>query len=179
VLIRDGKITAVGSKSSVQMPAGYESLDCTSKIIAAGFWNSHVHFFERKWTSAPAIPASELSRQLQDMFTRYGFTSVFDIGSPWENTRHIRERIESGEVLGPRIQSTGEVLIAPAAMPADSILGMLGEMPLRNLEVATAAEAEQVPQRSFLVWAWTGSRSTCNRRPLLSQRFRGTGFKRP
>jgi len=143
VLIQDGKISAVGSKASLRVPPNFQSLDCSGKTITAGFWNSHVHFFERKWANAAAIPAPELTRQLQDMFTRYGFTSVFDLGSPWENTRHIRERIRSGEVLGPRIRSTGEVLIAPGAMPADNILGILGAMPLRNLEVRSAAEAEE------------------------------------
>ena len=34
---------------------------------------------------------------------RYGFTSVFDLSSPWENTRRIRARIVSGKVAGPRI----------------------------------------------------------------------------
>ena len=141
VLIQDGKISAVGSKTSVRVPPGFQSLDCSGKTITAGFWNSHVHFFERKWANAGAIPAAELTRQLQDMFTRYGFTSVFDTGSPWENTLGIRKRIESGEVPGPRIRSTGEALIAPAAMPSDNILGILGDMPLRNLEITSATEA--------------------------------------
>jgi hypothetical protein len=63
--------------------------------------------FERKWTKAAGIPAPELGRQLEDMLTRYGFTSVFDLSSLWENTRVIPDRIESGEVPGPRIRSTG------------------------------------------------------------------------
>jgi imidazolonepropionase-like amidohydrolase len=149
VLVQDGKISAVGSKASLRIPPTFQPLDCSRQTIMAGFWNSHVHFFERKWTNAAAIPAPELTRQLQDMFTRYGFTSVFDTGSPWENTLRIRQRIESGEVLGPRIRSTGEVLIAPGAMPADNILGILGDMPLRNLEVTSAAEAVQASKKQI------------------------------
>jgi imidazolonepropionase-like amidohydrolase len=147
VLVQDGKISAVGSKASLRVPQTFQPLDCSRQTITAGFWNSHVHFFERKWANAAAIPAPELTRQLQDMFTRYGFTSAFDTGSPWENTLRIRKRIESGEVLGPRIRSTGEVLIAPGAMPADNILGILGDMPVRNLEVTSAAEAEQASKK--------------------------------
>lgn len=147
VLIQDDKISAVGAKASLRIPPAFQVLDCSGKTITAGFWNSHVHFFERKWANAASLPAPDLTLQLQNMFTRYGFTSVFDLGSPWENTRHIRERIESGEVFGPRIRSTGEVLIAPGAMPADSILRILGEMPLRNLEVRSAAEAEEAAMK--------------------------------
>src|SRR5204863_4601481 len=113
VLINDGKIAAVGGKAFVQIPQTVQSLDCSGLTITAGFWNSHVHFFERKWANVASIPAPELSRQLQDMLTRYGFTSVFDLGSPWENTRRLRDRIESGEVQGPAIRTTGEGLVPP------------------------------------------------------------------
>jgi imidazolonepropionase-like amidohydrolase len=147
VLIQDGKISAVGSHASLRIPPDFQALDCSGKTITAGFWNSHVHFFERKWANASAIPSPELTRQLQDMFTRYGFTSVFDTGSPWDNTLRIRKRIESGDAFGPRIRSTGEVLIAPAAMPADSVLAILGDMPLRNREVTSAAEVEQASKQ--------------------------------
>ncbi|TMA19766.1 MAG: 4-alpha-glucanotransferase, partial [Deltaproteobacteria bacterium] len=86
-------------------------VNCAGLTITAGFCNSHVHFFERKWANAAAIPAAELMRQLQDFLTRYGFTTVFDLSSPWQNTRVLRDRIESGEVPGPRIRSTGQGLL--------------------------------------------------------------------
>src|SRR5881394_1062385 len=97
VVIERGKITAVGP-ASTPIPQTAQALDCSGCTITAGFWNSHIHFFERKWADAAAIPPEELTGQLQDMLTRYGYTSVFDIGSMWENTRALRGRIESGEV---------------------------------------------------------------------------------
>ena len=141
VLIQGEKIAAVGSRALVQLPQNVQKLDCSGLTITAGFWNSHVHFFERKWANAGAIPAPELSRQLQDMLTLYGFTSVFDLGSMWENTRRLRDRIESGEVTGPRIRSTGEALVAPHAVPPDTILRMLGFMTFPAPEIADAAQA--------------------------------------
>lgn len=141
LLIQDGRIAAVGPRSQVQIPASVQPLDCTGLTITAGFWNSHVHFFERKWIDAAAIPAPELSRQLQAMLTRFGFTSVFDTGSRWENTRRIRDRIESGEVTGPRIRSTGEGIVPPGAMPSDTVLAMMGVMKFPAPEVSGAAQA--------------------------------------
>src|SRR5688572_6186149 len=111
LLIRDGKIAAVGRHGSVRVPKGVAKVDCSGLAITAGFWNSHVHFAKEKWADAANIPAPELAGYLQSMLTRYGFTSVFDLGSPWQNTRRIRERIESGEITGPRIRSTGEMLL--------------------------------------------------------------------
>jgi imidazolonepropionase-like amidohydrolase len=140
VVIRDGKIAAVGRRGSVRIPRGVPTLDCSGLVITAGFWNSHVHFFERKWAGASNIPTPELAGQLQDMLTRYGFTSVFDLGSSGGNTRGIRERVESGEIPGPRIRSTGEALLGKGWMPAPAILGVLGVMPFPSPEVTNATE---------------------------------------
>jgi imidazolonepropionase-like amidohydrolase len=141
VLIQGEKIVSVGRRAQMQFPETAHALDCFGLTITAGLWNSHVHFFERKWADVAAIPAPELGRQLQDMLTRYGFTSVFDTGSVWENTRRLRDRIDSGEVPGPRIRSTGEGLVPPGALPSDQVLGMMGVMKLPAPEVADAAQA--------------------------------------
>jgi imidazolonepropionase-like amidohydrolase len=141
VLIQNEKIVAVGARAQMQFPETAHVLDCFGLAVTAGLWNSHVHFFERKWADAATIPAPELTRQLRDMVTRYGFTSVFDIGSVWENTRRLRDRIDSGEIPGPRIRSTGEGLVPPGALPSDQVLGMMGVMKLPAPEVADAAQA--------------------------------------
>jgi len=141
VLIERGKITAVGNRSIVPVPQAIETIDCSGLTITAGFWNSHVHFFERKWADAAAIPAPELGQQLHDTFLRYGFTSVFDLSSMWVNTRRIRDRIESGEVPGPRIRSTGEGLVPPGGAPSEQVCNMMGLMKTPLPEIADAAQA--------------------------------------
>ena len=141
VLIQGERIVSVGSRAQMQFPETAHVLDCSGLTITAGLWNSHVHFFERKWADVATIPAPELGRQLQDMLTRYGFTSVFDTGSVWENTRRLRDRIDSGEVPGPTIRTTGEGLVPPGALPSDQVLGMMGVMKLPAPEIADAAQA--------------------------------------
>jgi imidazolonepropionase-like amidohydrolase len=141
VVIEGGKIAAVGPASRVKIPAGAQKIDCSGLTVTAGFWNNHVHFNERKWADAAAIPAPEFARQLQETLTRYGFTSAFDLSSPWENTRRIRDRIEAGEVAGPRIRSTGEGLVPPGALPNDTVIAMMGWMKFPAPEVADATQA--------------------------------------
>jgi imidazolonepropionase-like amidohydrolase len=141
ILIRDRKIAAVGSIESLKIPEGIQTLECSGLTITAGFWNSHVHFMERKWGDAANIPAAELSEQLQAMLTRYGFTSVFDTGSMWENTRRIRDRIKSGEIPGPKIRSTGEILFPKGGAGKPEILDVVGAMRVQSPEVADGAEA--------------------------------------
>ena len=141
VLIRDGKIAAVGRRSVLRIPSEVRTLDCSGLVITAGFWNSHVHFMERKWADAATIPAPELSEQLRGMLTQYGVTSVFDTGSMWDNTRRLRERIDSGEIPGPRIRSTGEILSPKGTSPSEVTLDALGFMRSPPPEVADASEA--------------------------------------
>jgi imidazolonepropionase-like amidohydrolase len=143
ILVRGGKIAEVGRKASLKVPPGVQILDCSGLMITAGFWNSHVHFMERKWADAAKIPAPELSGQLQEMLTQYGFTSVVDTGSMWANTRLVRDRIESGEIPGPRIRSTGEILMPKGGSKGSppSLMDALGFMRAQLPEVADAAEA--------------------------------------
>jgi imidazolonepropionase-like amidohydrolase len=149
VLIRDGKIAAVGPRASIRIPAGTQTFDCTGLTITAGFWNSHVHFVERKWGNASKIPAAELAAQLEAMLGRYGFTSVFDTGSMWENTRLIRNRIDSGEVLGPLIRSTGEIIYPKGAFAGSppQLLDALGFMKTPIPEVADHEEALAISRK--------------------------------
>jgi imidazolonepropionase-like amidohydrolase len=113
VLMKEGRIVAVGSQ--VQIPPGYEVIRCEGCAIVAGFWNSHVHFTEPKWDAADKQPAQKLSDQLQSMLS--GFTTVVDTGSLLSNTIALRGRIDSGNVLGPRIITAGVPIYPPDGVP--------------------------------------------------------------
>jgi imidazolonepropionase-like amidohydrolase len=137
--IRGGAVVVEGEKivsAAGGAASADQTLDCSGLTVTAGFWNSHVHFFERKWADAAAIPADELALQVEQMLTRFGFTTVFDLASGLENTRAIRERIDS-----LRIYTTGEGLVAPGALPPDIVFTMMGVMRVPMPEVADAAQA--------------------------------------
>jgi len=86
-------------------------------VITAGFWNCHVHLSEPKWENAASLPASRLGEQVRDMFTRWGFTSVFDTGSLLPNTKAIAHRIDAGEFPGPMILSAAVPFTSKDATP--------------------------------------------------------------
>ena len=81
VVVSGGVISAVGGASDVQVPPDPRVIDCTGKTVVAGFWNSHVHFTEAVWKSAANGPAAPLTAHMQEMLTRWGFTTVWDLGS--------------------------------------------------------------------------------------------------
>jgi len=108
ILIRDHKILAVGPSSTVKIPQGTTVIDCKGLVVTAGFWNSHVHILTPGLLHVRDSGAPELDEQLDMMFNRWGFTTVFDIASVLDNTLALRARIESSELRGPHILTVGE-----------------------------------------------------------------------
>ena len=115
VLIHDGRIAAVARR--VALPRGTTVLACDGCVVMAGFWNAHVHFIEPGWMGAATLAPAALERQLQDMLTHSGFTSVVDTGSDPTVTGELRRRIERGEVAGPHIRSAFLPLYPEHALP--------------------------------------------------------------
>jgi imidazolonepropionase-like amidohydrolase len=107
VAMRGGKIISVRQANPPRTAGLLSRSHCAGGIVMAGFHNNHVHFTEAKWDDAAQQPAGDLSHHLAQMLTRYGFTTVTDVGSDVENTVALRKRIESGELTGPRILTAG------------------------------------------------------------------------
>jgi imidazolonepropionase-like amidohydrolase len=108
ILVHDGRIAAVGPAAAIKVPPDAQVIDCQGLVVTAGFWNSHVHFLLPGLLHAENLSAPQLTGQLEEMLTRWGFTTVFDVASVLSNTTLIRHRIESGEVKAPRILTVGE-----------------------------------------------------------------------
>lgn len=119
-------IAYVGPRAGYRIPDGATVLPCTGQVITAGFWNSHVHFIEPRWIEASSVASSVLARELQRTFLRHGFTTVFDVGSPWDTALALRERTASGEVEGPRILTVGPIVFPKGGSPGPVMSGAFG-----------------------------------------------------
>src|SRR5271155_3174563 len=115
LVVRDGRVIAVGT--DIAIPPDAKMILCDHCVVTAGFWNAHVHFTESKWSFADWKPAATLNRQLADMLTSRGFTTVVDVGSDLRVTVSLRRRIESGELQGPRIYTAGAAQYPPHGIP--------------------------------------------------------------
>lgn len=138
VVIKDGRISAIGSRADVAVPKTAKVVDCSRKFLVAGYWNSHVHILTPPLLQAREAAPSVLNPQLEQMFNRWGFTTVFDIASVLKNTLALRGRIDKGELRGPRILTVGEPLwTTPPVYVRDFLVANQVEiMPVKTPEAA-------------------------------------------
>jgi imidazolonepropionase-like amidohydrolase len=108
ILIHDERILAVGASPTIKIPRHATVIDCKGLVVTAGFWNNHVHILTPGLLHVRDSGVPELEEQLDMMFNRWGFTTVFDIASVLDNTLALRRRIESNELRGPHILTVGE-----------------------------------------------------------------------
>ena len=143
VLLAKGKIVSVGKRAEIKLPKAARVIDCRGKTVVAGFWNSHVHFIEDVWRPGYAAKTGNacsvclMATHMREMLTRWGFTTVWDLGSDPRQTLGLRRAIEGGALLGPQILMAGDIFPKgghPVYLPP--------EIPLP--EAGTPEEAEQM-----------------------------------
>jgi imidazolonepropionase-like amidohydrolase len=142
ILVHSGHILSVGPIAEIKVPRGTTVIDCSGLVVTAGFWNSHVHVLLPGLVHAEKLSSEQITSQLQQMLTRWGFTTVFDIASVLQNTNLIRRRIEGGEVQGPRILTVGEPFWEKGGTPI-YFKGFLEANHISIPEVESTAQAKE------------------------------------
>jgi len=121
VLIEDGRITAVGAE--VVPPEGVPFLDLDGYTCLPGLIDMHTHLTDRPGDTADLSIFYGRTREEQVALGREhtaptlvaGFTAVRDVGTyvAWSD-RALRDAINRGELVGPRMQISGYYLTVPA-----------------------------------------------------------------
>lgn len=155
IIMKDGRIVTIGERRAVPIPPKSDVLDCSGLVLVPGFWNSHVHFSEEHWNGADTASSQVLARQLREMLTRYGFVHVLDTGSWLTNTQALRRRVETGEIPGPAILTTGPGFVPEAASPFYILPAKLPE--LRSAKDAKAQVAARLDEGADAIKLFTGS----------------------
>jgi imidazolonepropionase-like amidohydrolase len=118
VIIEAGRITRVGTKGTVMIPAGARVLDAAGKFLIPGLIDTHVHLEEIGLSDVGELPAEwdspERLRELVLINARLdligGITTVRDLGST-ELVLRVRDEINAGRAIGPRIIASGMQLV--------------------------------------------------------------------
>lgn len=123
VLIRDGRIEAVGSRDAIGVPAGYDTLDARGRFVVPGLLDTHVHYSQTGWLDGrpdaldlrsryPYEDAARRLREHPEVFHRAwlasGVTGVFDVGGyPWTVDMARRSDADSES---PHVVAAGPLL---------------------------------------------------------------------
>jgi imidazolonepropionase-like amidohydrolase len=115
ILVDGDRIADIGE--SVRRPAGARVVDLTNRTVMPGFIDCHVHLTIDGMNLQAQTLSSSATKALLGLGTaqRYmwqGFTALRDLGTmdPEWPTVDLRESIESGTVVGPRLSIAGHML---------------------------------------------------------------------
>jgi imidazolonepropionase-like amidohydrolase len=119
ILIKDDTITKVGTVESLAVPVGYTIISTEGMDVLPGLWESHAHLMLTGHADYPHWQANYLDRLADEIMPATashlllaGITSARDLGAPLEPSKSVKERIDSGEIPGPRLFMSGPFLQA-------------------------------------------------------------------
>lgn len=97
ILIAGDRVKQVGQEGQLPVPADAKVIDVHGKWIIPGLTDMHAHLVVYDY-------------QLSDMYLKYGVTTVRDVGGNVTQLRLLRDDINAGKTLGPRLFFTGMLL---------------------------------------------------------------------
>jgi imidazolonepropionase-like amidohydrolase len=92
VIVRNGRIAAVGARGSVALPAGIKVIPASGQSLLPGLWEMHSHYSGVEF--GPALLAA-------------GVTTARDCGGEFDFLTAVRRKIEDERALGPRLLLAG------------------------------------------------------------------------
>ncbi len=104
ILISRNRITAVGPSSQVTVPAGAHKVDVSGKFIMPGIVDVHAHV----GTGSNGITPRNNWAFLANL--AFGVTTLHDPSNNTEMIFSTSEMVRNGDIVGPRIFSTGTIL---------------------------------------------------------------------
>ena len=117
LIVSGNRIVEVGRRDSLRPPDGAEVLDLGDATLLPGFMDMHVHlgsapksvpFLEAKLQSVPRRTVNAVRNARLNLLA--GFTSVRDLGSTDTSVIAVRDGIDAGDIIGPRIWASGPSL---------------------------------------------------------------------
>jgi len=115
VLLRDGRIAGIGVTGSLEAPTGAREISGEGATLLPGLVDMHGH--------VDGDPAPTWARGFPDVeanlrsYVYSGVTTVFDPHDTTDDAYARRQRIASGELMGPRIYTTGPLITIAEGHP--------------------------------------------------------------
>lgn len=133
VVIKGDRVVEAGSAAEVAIPAGATVIDTRGQTIMPGLIDAHAHLFmlgygdEAAWFKWLAGPGKKYSIQKVMELSAWqllmsGITGAIDLGGTPEDSIAVRDRINKGQVPGPRLIVSGPLVTRRAfgGFPAEA-----------------------------------------------------------
>lgn len=109
ILVRNGRIEAIGSRDEVSVPENARQIDVSDKFIIPGLINTHGHVGDTKGLESGHYSTENILRQLS-LYARYGVTTVSSLGGDQPEVIQIRDAQNTPELDRARILVAGSVV---------------------------------------------------------------------
>jgi imidazolonepropionase-like amidohydrolase len=109
LIVREGKVEAVGPASKIKIPAGAQTINLAGKFIIPGLISAHVHVSDVQGLRPPAYTAENALRQL-GVFARYGVTTVLSLGGEKDPAFKLRDEQNITSMDRTRIYLAGDII---------------------------------------------------------------------
>jgi len=113
LVVRDGRIEAVGTSDSVTVPADAEQIDVSGRTLMPGMVNAHGHVNNIEGLDQVDYTEAQVERQL-GLYARYGVTTVFSLGGDGPESMTVRDRQDSTDLEQARIYVAGNIVTGPS-----------------------------------------------------------------
>jgi imidazolonepropionase-like amidohydrolase/ketosteroid isomerase-like protein len=113
VVIEGSRITAVGPRSGVRIPAGAREVNVAGKFVIPGLMDANMHHVLNMTIEFHARYEEryeDLIEEAAQVALRNGVTTVFDSWGPLQPLLNVRDRIRRGEVVGSRMFVAGNIV---------------------------------------------------------------------
>ena len=113
LVVRDGRIEAVGARDAVDVPSDAEQTDVTGRTIMPGLINAHGHVNDVRGLEAdPSFYTEEHVESQLGLYARYGVTTVFSLGGDGPEGIAVRDRQDMPGLSRARLYVAGPVVTA-------------------------------------------------------------------
>ncbi len=129
LIVRDGKVEAVGPSASVRTPAGAQLISLGGKTVIPGLVNAHAHLSEASGPrSGPEFYTAEsVTRQL-GLYARYGITTVWSLGGDGDAAVKLRDSQDTPSLARARIYFAGPVIAGKTPDQARQMVAQVAAM---------------------------------------------------